>query len=349
MAGLAGRLAGRGHQVVLVTLDNGQRNRHTVCETVRLVPLDVMRPSRSVVERLFNIRHRLAMIRDTIVNLEPDVVLSFCDRTNIDVLLSLKGQPLPIVISERSDPSQQDLGRWWEYQRSRTYRRADRVIALTRWAAEFLQPICGCEIDVIASAVDTPPIVSDRNTAQANQRIVAVGRLEHEKGFDRLLESFSTISQSHRQWSLRIIGEGSMRKPLQSQAKALGIDDRVSMPGWITPIWNELASASLFALPSRYEGFPSALLEAMAVGVPSIAVDCESGPREIIQHEVNGMLVPNHHGALSAGLTQMIQDAPFREQIGHAGRSVTTKFSWDTMVIAYEKVLQQAAQTNQVG
>ncbi|QDT12595.1 glycosyltransferase family 4 protein [Planctomycetes bacterium K23_9] len=343
MAGLASRLCDRGHEVVLVTLDNGVKNRHELSSAVRRVPLDLMRVSRSQLDRFFNSRRRVAMIRDSLLDQKPDVVLSFCDRTNIDVLSGLRNHSLPIVISERSDPSQQNLGRWWEYRRKSVYRRADRVVALTRSAADHLRPICSCPIDVIASAVEQPPIESDRAAAESNRRILAVGRLEYEKGFDRLLDAFSTVSQQHSQWSLRIVGDGSLRKQLQSQADALGLDDRVTMPGWIKPIWGELADATLFALPSRYEGFPSALLEAMAMGVPSIAMDCESGPRAIVENESNALLIPNDRGELAQGLLRLIEDCQLRNRIAAGAKSVLERFSWDKMVDSYERVLSEAA------
>ena len=115
------------------------------------------------------------------------------------------------------------------------------------------------------------------------------------------------------------------------------------MPGWVRPIWNELCDATIFALPSRYEGFPSALLESMACGVPSIAVDCESGPRAIIQHEQNGLLVTNNEQALASGIQQLIQDDELRERIGQQGGDVVSTFSWDRMLDEYQNVLTMVA------
>ena len=125
----------------------------------------------------------------------------------------------------------------------------------------------------------------------------------------------------------------------------------VTMPGWIGPVWDELSAATIFALPSRYEGFPSALLEAMALGVPSIAVDCESGPRAVISG--NGicddgepsvaLLTGNNTEALAAGIRRLVNEVDFREQLGRAGKSVVQRFSWETMVDAYEQVLCDAS------
>ena len=183
---------------------------------------------------------------------------------------------------------------------------------------------------------------SDRSRAIQNRRIVGVGRLETEKGFDRLIDAFARIAESHQDWRLRILGEGSCRRQLETQRSRLGLDDRVSMPGWVDEIESELAAATIFALPSRYEGFPSALMEAMAIGVPSVAVDCESGPRVVINEPGCGLLVDNDVGALAEGMNRLIGDEEFREAIGRAGTSVLGRFAIDSMVEAYEQILEAA-------
>jgi GalNAc-alpha-(1->4)-GalNAc-alpha-(1->3)-diNAcBac-PP-undecaprenol alpha-1,4-N-acetyl-D-galactosaminyltransferase len=216
--------------------------------------------------------------------------------------LATQRRQVPVVVSERSDPSRQKLGPIWERLRRQKYKRVDAVVALTDASADYLRGYLGRPVIVIPSAVDRPPMSSDRIVAQANRRIVGLGRLEHEKGFDRLLDAFSDLTvrapEGEQDWSLRIIGEGSMRGQLESKVQQLGLSDRVSLPGWIRPVWSELSAATIFVLPSRYEGFPSALLEAMAVGVPSLSVDCESGPRAVLTDNVNGLLVPNDLSAV---------------------------------------------------
>jgi glycosyltransferase involved in cell wall biosynthesis len=255
----------------------------------------------------------------------------------------MRGRYVPIVVSERSDPAQQSLGRLWDWGRRRTYPHASHIAVLTETAKDFFQPWCHVPITVIPSAVQPPPIQSDRSVAAISRHIVAIGRLSYEKGFDRLLTSFAQATQSHPDWSMSIYGEGAERARLVSQAAELGLALRVQFPGWVQPIWEELAHATMFVLPSRYEGFPSALLEAMAMGVPSLAVDCESGPRTIVQHDRNGMLVPNTNEGLTAGIQQMIEDPLHREQLGIVGRRVTQDFSVQGMVDAYEKILQNLA------
>ena len=341
MAALCSRLCERDHDVLLVTLDDGTQDRHQVSQDVRRACLDLMTGNVSLLTRLFKRRRRLVAIRESIVQFGPDVVLSFCDRTNIDVLLALKGTGIPVVVSERSDPGQQSLGWFWEYRRRRAYRSA-HVIALTQTSADYLQPMVDRGIHVIPSAVDVPGIDSDRDAAQAKQMFVAVGRLEHEKGFDRLLEAFASVLKTDATWRLKIFGEGTQRSTLIRQASALGITKQIELPGWVRPIWPELAQSTIFVLPSRYEGFPSALLEAMAVGLPCVSVDCESGPRAIVDQRNNALLVENTVAGLAEGMRELILDEKLREQLASNAKEIVQLFSWDKMVDAYEDVLARA-------
>ncbi|TWU60543.1 4-alpha-N-acetylgalactosaminyltransferase [Rubripirellula tenax] len=350
MAGLATRLAQRGHRVTLVTLDDGATDRHSVEGVVRR-PLDVMGESGSPIAAIMNLRRRVGVLRAAVQDIRPDVVLSFCDRTNILAVMAIAPTGIPIVISERSDPAEQTLGRFYSWQRSRMYPRADRVIAQTDAAAGYLQSILDRhsnrrrpdKVDVIASAVDAPPLVSDRTIATTNRRIVGIGRLETEKGFDRLIEAFALVHRRHPDWTLRIVGEGTKRPDLESQVRQLGLQSHVTMPGWVRPVWGELAPATVFVLPSRYEGFPSALMESMAAGVPSVSVDCPSGPGAIVNDGVNGLLVADNVDGITGGIEQMIQDPPHRESMGRTGTEVLQRFGWDAMVDAYEQVLSEAS------
>lgn len=342
MAGLASRLSDRGHSVTLVTLDDGQQDRHDVAESVRRQPLDQMGTTRGLFEKIAATKAREAAVRDAIEAIGPDVVLSFCDRTNILTLQALARSRFPVVVSERSDPVRQNLGAFWEFQRRRCYRRAARIVALTEHAAGALAPMNRYKVAVIPSSVDVPPMRSDRVAAQANRLVVGVGRLEREKGFDRLVRAFADARPS-ADWTLRILGEGSQRESLLTLAAEFGVANRLELPGWVRPVWPELGKATCFVLPSRYEGFPSALLEAMSMGVPSLAVDCEcGGPRAIIGDQ-QGLLVDRSDAALTDGLRRIMTDEPSRERWGEGGMSVVDRFGWEPMVNAYEALLKEVA------
>ena len=365
LAGLASRLTARSHQVTLVTLGDGQGDRYPVDPAVNRERLDLLYSSDGWLGKARAIQHRVGTLRATLARLAPDVVLSFCDRTNVVVSLACRSQ-LPLVLSERSDPSQQNLGRVWEFLRGRGYRHATHLVALTSTSADHLRRRFSVPVTVIPSAIESPMVTSDRSQASSRCLVIGVGRLEKEKGFDRLIEAFSTALADQPDWTLRILGEGSCRDQLESLVRTLGLNDRVTMPGWSDEVHKELAGATFFVLPSRYEGFPSALLEAMALGLPSIAVDCESGPRAVLTRDPiaegkgdngnpgavagepfpGGLLVPNDLTSLANAIGLFASDERKREAYGEAGKEVVERFGWKPMVDAYEELLMQAAHAN---
>lgn len=367
MAALASRLSHRSHQVTLVTLGDGNGDRHDVDALVQRCRLNLLFQQKGWFAKVLGNRRRVAELRSALIDLSPDVVLSFCDRTNILAGFACPND-VPLVLSERSDPSQQKLGRIWEWLRDRSYRRAEHLIALSDTSAEHLRRRFSVPLSVIPSAVDVPPIRSDREIAKANRLVIGVGRLEPEKGFDRLIHAFAQATKESSEWRLRILGEGTCLDDLQTLTKQLGLQGRVDFPGWVRPIWSELAAATMFVLPSRYEGFPSALLESMAVGVPSIAVDCESGPRAILAEGQTkasialqadsgnnptalsgrsddalpgGLLVPNEVASMADAMRLFMADSLARERIGRRGIEVAEQFSWPVMLSRYEAVLKQ--------
>ena len=339
MAGLTSRLAERGHRVSLITFDDGASDRHVIAPSVRRITLALSADARGLLAKFRHVRARHHAIADAVERLRPDVVLSFCDRTNLDVLMATDPSGPPVVVCERSDPARQSLGPFWNAVRRHKYRQAATVVALTETSASYLRPFSK-SVTVIPSAVDRPPLTSDREQACARKRIAGVGRLEPEKGFDRLLIAFAQATTDDPSWQLVIYGEGTQRGALLAQAKSLGINDRLELPGWVRPIAEPLSQATLFCLPSRYEGFPSALLEAMSLGVPSLSVDCESGPRVIIDHGRDGWLVESSVEGLRGGIETLIADVRQREAIGRAGIRIVDQFGWDTMVDRYEQLLR---------
>ncbi|HBJ34091.1 MAG TPA: glycosyltransferase [Planctomycetaceae bacterium] len=342
MARLVSMLSDRGHDVTLITLDDGESDRHEVGPGVQRVHLNVMRNSENKLAGLIATATRVKALRAAMKRSRPDVVLSFCDVTNVLTLLASRFWSVPVVVSERSDPAAQVIAAPWAQLRPKLYRRAAAVVVLTDAAASTVSPWCRARPIVIPSAVDTPP--SDlNNLIDTAGDFVAVGRLEREKGFDLLIDAFAKIASGDPQATLRIYGEGSLRQSLEDQRDRLGLNERIAMPGWMRPIWPVLRPGGVYVLSSRYEGFPSSLLEAMASGMACIAMDCPSGPAAIVRDGVDGVLVPTTDvDGLASAMSALRDDQSLRERLGGNAREVVTRFGWDAMVNRYEKVLENA-------
>jgi GalNAc-alpha-(1->4)-GalNAc-alpha-(1->3)-diNAcBac-PP-undecaprenol alpha-1,4-N-acetyl-D-galactosaminyltransferase len=177
--------------------------------------------------------------------------------------------------------------------------------------------------------------------------VVAMGRMEPQKGFDMLLQAFAQCAQKHPDWSLRIVGQGSELQRLTALVDELRLGDRVSLDPVVKEPERVLRGSDLFVLSSRYEGFPMVLLEAMASGLPVVSFDCPSGPREMIREGIDGVLVPpNDVGALAGALDRLMGAQDERQQLGRRAVEVVQRFGLATVLAMWNEVLMKAVSRN---
>jgi glycosyltransferase involved in cell wall biosynthesis len=189
------------------------------------------------------------------------------------------------------------------------------------------------------------PIAPQALPPAAGETVLAIGRCVAQKGFDRLLAAWPAVHAARPAARLAIVGDGPLRRELQAQAGALGIADTLR---WVAPthdIVAQHAQAALFVLPSRYEGLPLVLLEAQALGRAAVAFDCPTGPAEVIEHGVTGLLVPEGDVAgLAAAIAELLADPARRAAMGAAAvERSRERFSLDAMLSAWTALLQRAA------
>ena len=165
--------------------------------------------------------------------------------------------------------------------------------------------------------------------------MVAAGRLEFQKGHDVLLRAFAA-SAACAELDLVILGEGSLEATLKAQARALGVAERVRFQGFEPNPWAWFARARAFVLASRWEGFPNALLEAMACGAPVIASACDFGPREAVEPGRSGLLVPpGDVEALRSALDLLLSDPDLGRRFGLAAAARAQDFGMAASIAAY--------------
>lgn len=182
----------------------------------------------------------------------------------------------------------------------------------------------------------------ERIALSGKERVVlAVGRLEREKGFDLLLNAWARIdAASRRGWKLRIVGEGGQSTELRELTRQLSISDEVDFAGQSADVASEYRSAGIFVLPSRFEGFGLVLIEAMTFALPIVSFDCQHGPRELIDHQVSGILVeyPSvDEMAMELGALMSSPDARLR--IGLQGRIGVQRYAPEKIAAAWHALL----------
>ncbi len=182
-------------------------------------------------------------------------------------------------------------------------------------------------IEVIPNAALFP---GHKYSDVSGRRVIAVGRLDYQKGFDRLIDAWNmVVSDSHfKDWHLDIFGQGEWRDKLQKMIDDYGIGNSVQINKPTNSIWDEYAKSSLLVMSSNYEGFPMVMIEAMACGVPVISFDFQSGPRDIIQDGENGFLVKNGDiEGLANAMMKLMQDAGLRKKFSDNALKITDTYS----------------------
>lgn len=223
---------------------------------------------------------------------KPDLVLSMPEDTGIYVLWGLFGVKIPVYVSERNNPWVMPDVRITRILRKLMYPFAKGIIFQTEMAKSFFSKRIQKKGVVLSNPVDDERIPRPFQ-GEREKIVVGAGRLSKQKNFPLLITAFSEFVKQFPDYRLVIYGEGPDRPKLEELIKALNIEDKVELPGRQENLLELMKSKAMFVLSSDYEGMPNVLIEAMCMGMPVISTECPSGgPRELIQNEKNGLLVP---------------------------------------------------------
>lgn len=282
---------------------------------------------------------KIRWLRRKFADLKPDLVVSFLTKTNVKSLVAVQGLNVPIVISERNNPEMQAGSRFWKHAFYTLGRRADHIVMLTDAGLRALPPA----LRKMSSVVPNPcvlPVARRPMDKTAGRQIVAVGRLDRQKGFDLLLEAFALAVPRAPQVSLAIFGEGPDRSALEARIATLGLSGKVTLRGRSAQPHDWLDTAEIFVLSSRHEGFGNVLVEALASGIPSIAFDCPWGPREILSPPESGRLVENGNvAALADAIVELSSDADLRARLSKGAISASERYRHDHVLALWDRYI----------
>ena len=344
MVDMANHWADQGWSVDLITLAGACDDFFVLHPGVRRVPLDLLSDSVNVCSALYHNWRRVRRIRSALRRADPDVVISFVDQSNVLSLLASSPLRIPVIVAERTDPRHHSVGRAWSLLRRMTYPWSAAVVVQTCSVQIHLcETMALDEVRVIPNAVKAVLAAGEEPSGKGQSILCGAGRLSREKGFDRLIAAFGSIHKRFPDWQLVVYGDGPERSRLEDLGKQLAAGC-VSLPGWAADLDTSFHQAALFALPSRYEGFPNALLEAMSHGIPAVCFDCESGPGEIVRHGIDGLLVaPDDVDGMAEALAKLMADRRLREQFGRRAVEVVDRFSVDQFFESWEALINEVA------
>lgn len=338
---LANYWSGKGHHVSLITLDPPNSSSFYDLDP-RIIQINLNQKTRYifVVNRVFCIIKRLFFLRKTIRQLKPDRIISFVDITNITTLIASRGLKIPVIVSERTHPAYYQIPKLYQKLRSFFYPAASVVVVQTKSVATYFNPMQN--IQVIPNSVTKPHQIK-QNYSDRVQQIVSIGRLCPFKGFDTLIHSFANLVVYYPKLSLTIYGEGVERLNLERLIKNLDLEKKIYLPGTTTFVQEVLMKADLFVFPSHYEGFPNALSEAMAIGLPVIASRC-SGNVDVVRDGIDGRFFPiGDVERLTTIALELISDPVQRQALGMAASKISARFNTECILSQWDQVIHQSA------
>jgi len=323
----------RGCRVTLVTQSSPETDAYPVPEGVDRRALGLAGDSGGALGGVVANARRIWALRRLIRKLRPHVVLGMMTTASVLAVVAARGLPCRVIATEHTHPPSQALAPLWERLRRWTYPRAYAVVALTSGTAAWLEHnVPGSQVTVIPNSVRWPMEMAEPVLApparEGRRRLLAVGRLHPHKGFDVLLRAFAQLAGYFPDWDLVILGEGDEREALQRQIDDSGLPDRVSMPGRVGNLSDWYADSDLYVLSSRVEGLSNTLIEAMASGLPVVAFDCDTGPREIVRPGIDGVLVTpvEDDEALAAHLADLMARPEWRAMLARRAIDVRDRF-----------------------
>lgn len=341
---LANTWASRGWEVTLISLNNPSWDSFfEVDGRIRWIRLDLLKEAANPLAGLWNNYRRVRALRRAICQSSPQIVISFIDTMNVLVLAAARDLGIPVVISERTDPAKHPIGAVWNRLRVWTYPSASRLVVQNQSAQALFKPLVGERNCVIPNPILQLPAVQGETPFLPHRPVVlTAGRLSHEKGCDLLIRAFSVLSKRYPDWNLLILGDGSQRSELEGLVTELGLNDRISLPGRVKNPYDYFRKADLFVLPSRYEGQPNALCEAMACGMAVVAANCSPGVAEVVHDGVNGLLTePENVDSLAVAMDNLMSDKDRRASLGEQACLSTEPYQLNKVMSLWENLIRE--------
>lgn len=345
MSSLANHWAEKDETVSLITLvPIDEKPFYPLHPKVKLIQLGYIHaPGDILLKRVWTSLIRILKLRKTLKSLNPDVILSFMVTMNITTLLATTGLKLPVLVSERTHPRYR-LPLGYSRIRDLIYRRANRVIVQTSEISAYYLAHSTKKVSVIPNPVSIPREKRDQSTSlNPVKRIISIGRLRSQKRFDLLIEAFAEVATQKPDLRLMIYGEGKERTKLEEMIRQKQVSSQVDLAGVTKNVIHELCHSDLFVFPSRLEGFPNALAEAMSVGLPVIAANT-SGNNDLVRDQVDGRLFDvDDLRHLSSILKELIDEPEQRERLAQNALDVSIRFSEKKVFDAWDQTILECS------
>jgi len=313
IANLAEYFRKNGYEVYVITKFIA-KEEYALSDGIHRVVADITKEEEK--GRVQNLFLRIKKLRRIIKEICPDVLVSFIGKTNLMSIAATRGTGIPTVVSVRSNPAREigtGIKKWLTFV---LFAMTEGIVLQTTEAKEFF-PKCIQKKAVILKNSLNPEFIREPYEGVRKKEIVSVGRIDKNKNQRMLIEAFAPLADSYPDWKVVLYGDGDERASLEERVRDLDLADRIQFKGVQVNIPEKIGASSIFALTSKQEGMPNALIEAMVLGLASISTDCPcGGPRDLIKSGENGILIPvNDVDALKDSLEQLMKGEELRKSI----------------------------------
>ncbi len=321
----------RGYEVHLLLQSSPQVEYELNCE-VNVVDLSCKTQG---VRGLVSAIKRIAALKEAILSIKPDLVISFLTVCNMYTSLALRGTGIPVIVSERNDPVKDCPNVFKRWLRNYCYGFATGYIFQTGDAKNHFNNTIQSKSIIIPNPVKNG--LPNADVSSAAKTIVAAARLNKQKNYPLLLNAFKLFLSDYPDYTLKIFGDGDKKDELVVLCQKLGIFEKVTFEGNVNNLHDRIKDARMFVLSSDYEGISNSLLEAMAMGLPCISTDCPcGGSRMLIEDGVSGLLTPvGNVEAFHKAMKKIADSDELALKLSENAKAVRRNYSEDVILKQY--------------
>ncbi|MFI7875531.1 glycosyltransferase family 4 protein [Streptomyces salinarius] len=281
-------------------------------------------------------RRRIGAMIRFLKSLEDRIVVG--TRPTINLVVAEYADPSLVRVVQEHAGLSTHKGEWLEAIEA-AYVQMDALVCLTEAdRSAYAKAFPEVRVERIPNALHTLDVPRSN---LSRPQVVSAGRLDGNKGIDKLIEAFGLVVEAHPEWTLRIHGDGPELEALRKAIRTRHLYNHVFLMGPTRKLDEELAKGSVFAMSSKSEGFGMVLLEAMNCGLPVVSFNCPVGPRELVTDGVDGLLVPERDvAALAEGISRLIEDEELRRRFSRAALQKAAEYGPDVVTKSWEDLYQ---------
>ncbi len=341
VAALANEFIKYDDEVFVITV-SGEPSFYYLDSKVKHIKMNMTKNSRHFYDAIINNSKIIIEIRKILKNHKIDAMVTFNIATLTIGILAASFLKTKVIGTEMSNPFLSKTNKVWKFAKRNISVFAHGFVFQTKESSAYYREALIKKSIVIPNAIFVQYIPDENiKLSERKKEICAVGRLEKVKGFDLLIKAFSEFVKVQQEYILSIYGEGKERNSLQSIINDLHLTGKVFLHGKVSDIPQRIYKSYMFVLSSRYEGMPNALMEALACGIPCISTDCDFGPRELINHGENGLLVPvDDVEAIKIAMFKLVDDSNLAEKLSRNARNINNTHSFKNIAQKHYSYIQ---------